>query len=189
VIRNECAKVQDLLPERSLGLLSESEAKRVDVHVAGCVECAAEMALVGSLAMARVEPPAHLLARVQDAVRRAPRVSSVPAWKRWLAALIDVSVPTVPRSAFALASAAMVVLALGTSVLLQQQPRLDPMVGQPASQPAASEASAEELVATYFEGASGFVSEDETVAGAPVLGDLSDFSDEQLAMLLEELVP
>jgi hypothetical protein len=76
------------------------------------------------------------------------------------------------RRTWALASAAVVVLALGTSTLIDRS----------------AGPSDDEVWTAFFDGVrSVWVAGDGVVADAPVLEDLSDLSDDELAALLEEL--
>jgi len=68
---NGCAVCEAMLPEAVDGALSSTEQAAFDKHVAGCVECARELAeaqrgraWLGMLKAQTPEPPAHLLARI-----------------------------------------------------------------------------------------------------------------------------
>jgi anti-sigma factor RsiW len=66
-----CAVCEAMLPEAVDGLLSDSEQRAFDKHVAGCVECARELAearrgaaWLSMLKSQAPEPPANLLAKI-----------------------------------------------------------------------------------------------------------------------------
>jgi anti-sigma factor RsiW len=68
---NGCAVCEAMLPEAVDGALSSTEQTAFDKHVAGCVECARELAeaqrgraWLGMLKAQTPEPPAHLLAKI-----------------------------------------------------------------------------------------------------------------------------
>jgi predicted anti-sigma-YlaC factor YlaD len=73
----DCETTRDLAPLRIRDDLLPHEATRVDMHLADCAECAAETALVRTLAAAAQAAPAGLDTRVIAAVRR-------PARRGWL---------------------------------------------------------------------------------------------------------
>jgi hypothetical protein len=94
-----CAVCETMLPEAVDGMLSEAEQRAFDKHVAGCVECARELAeakrgaaWLSMLKSQTPEAPAGLLAKilaettgaaqgvVQDAGTVAAPVAEVPAW-------------------------------------------------------------------------------------------------------------
>ena len=92
-----CAVCETMLPEAVDGLLSETEQSAFDKHVAGCVECARELAeakrgaaWLSMLKGQAPEPPASLLARIlaetTGAIQHEPSTvaapaASVPAWQ------------------------------------------------------------------------------------------------------------
>jgi anti-sigma factor RsiW len=66
-----CAVCEAMLPEAVDGTLTEAEQRAFDKHVAGCVECARELAeaqrgraWLGMLKAQRPEPPSTLLAKI-----------------------------------------------------------------------------------------------------------------------------
>jgi hypothetical protein len=68
---NGCAVCEAMLPEAVDGTLSSAEQAAFDKHVAGCAECAQELAeaqrgraWLGMLKAQTPEPPAHLLQRI-----------------------------------------------------------------------------------------------------------------------------
>jgi hypothetical protein len=92
-----CAVCETMLPEAVGGSLSEAEQSAFDKHVAGCVECARELAeakrgaaWLSMLKSQAPEPPAGLLAKIlaettgtiqQDTSTVAAPVSSQTAWQ------------------------------------------------------------------------------------------------------------
>jgi anti-sigma factor RsiW len=92
-----CAVCETMLPEAVDGMLSDAEQGAFDKHVAGCVECARELAearrgaaWLSMLKSQAPEPPAGLLAKIlaettgaaQHDVRAvATPAPSVPAWQ------------------------------------------------------------------------------------------------------------
>ena len=111
-------------------------------------------------------PPAGLAERIRAAVHAAPSMTAAGAGSGTQARF------WMRRRTWALASAAVAVLALGTSTLLDRS----------------TGPSDDEVWAAFFDGVrSVWVAGDGVVADAPVLDDLSDLSDDQLAALLEEI--
>jgi hypothetical protein len=161
----DCAKVRGLLVERAHGALDSVAAAELDVHVGSCEACASERALLEWLRVNAAVPPAGLEARIRAAVhadptslRRRPAGAGRRFWMR--------------RRTWALASAAVAILALGTATLFDRS----------------SGPSEDEVWTAFFDGVrSVWVAGDGVVADAPVLDDLSELSDEDLAVLLEEL--
>lgn len=92
-----CAVCETMLPEAVDGLLSDTEQSAFDKHVAGCAECARELAeakrgaaWLSLLKSQAPEPPAGLLARIlaetTGAVQHQPNAvaapaASMPAWQ------------------------------------------------------------------------------------------------------------
>jgi anti-sigma factor RsiW len=85
-----CVVCETMLPEAVDGLLSETEQSAFDKHVAGCVECARELAeakrgaaWLSMLKSQAPEPPAGLLARIlaetTGAAQHAPGTVAAPA--------------------------------------------------------------------------------------------------------------
>jgi anti-sigma factor RsiW len=91
-----CAVCETMLPEAVDGMLSEAEQRAFDKHVAGCVECARELAeakrgaaWLSMLKSQAPEAPAGLLAKIlaettgaaqQNASTVAAPVAEVPTW-------------------------------------------------------------------------------------------------------------
>lgn len=154
-----CADVVDRLPELAAGGLERRAAAALDEHLSGCAACAAEAEFVRGLRASRPAPPAELAARVSAALRAQPLAPS-RARVRSL------------RPTWALPAAAVLVLAIGVSVLNDR-----------AAAPAALVGLGEVAVVEDAD-AGVWIPEDGEVAGAPVLDDLTD---EALATLLEEI--
>jgi len=92
-----CAVCETMLPEAVDGMLSEAEQSAFDKHVAGCVECARELAearrgaaWLSMLKSQAPEPPAGLLAKIlaettgvaqHDAAMIATPAPAAPAWQ------------------------------------------------------------------------------------------------------------
>jgi anti-sigma factor RsiW len=155
-----CADMVDRLPDWVAGRLDASGAARVGAHVAVCARCAAEAELVRGLHAARPLAPAGLAARIADAARADVGRARGPAVRRRLA------------PAWALSAAAVLVLAVGTSVLMERS--------EPPVEPAPTEIAG----LTVDDDAGVWIADDALVAGAPVLEELSD---DDLAALLEEM--
>jgi anti-sigma factor RsiW len=112
-----CAVCETMLPEAVDGMLSEAEQSAFDRHVAGCVECARELAEARrgaawlSLLKSRApEPPAGLLAKILAETTGAVQheigtvTTPVPAVPSWQPAVTPTPVPhpgfTDPWAAF-----------------------------------------------------------------------------------------
>ena len=81
-----CAVCEAMLPEAVDGLLSDSEQRAFDKHVAGCVECARELAearrgaaWLSMLKSQAPEPPANLLARILDETTGSTQTEAAPS--------------------------------------------------------------------------------------------------------------
>jgi len=159
----ECRKASELLPELARGTLDAADAARVRAHVSACADCREELALVGLLRRSAAAPPAGLAGRVRAAARLQAGAGELSA----------------PRHTGGMrrvawwggSAAAAVVLIVGANVLVTRD--------GPPSEEELWEAFVDEQVPEWVE--------DGLVAGAPVLEDLSDLSDEDLALVLQEL--
>ena len=145
-----CQELADRLPDWVSGRLTETAGALVSAHVSGCDDCSAQADILAALFAARPEAPSGLAQSITAAVGGQARGSwSRPAW--------------------VLSAAALLVLAVGTTLMMGAPQLMD-------------EASA--LGEVTLEESQVWISDDAAVAGAPVLDDLSD---EALATLLEEL--
>jgi hypothetical protein len=159
-----CADVKDLLPEWIRHELEESDRAVVAAHVSSCESCTEEVELIRRIQAAAFSTPASLASEIKSAV--AVEIGSA------VAAEIESEAGVEYRRAmrftgWRLPAAASVVLALGTALIWQRTQAL-PEVGPLGQDPFA-------VV---------WPSDDADVAGVPMLADLSD---EDLALLLEEL--
>ena len=159
----DCDRVGELLPDMAAGRLSRESVPAVEAHVAACPECRETLAALRLLSMATPQAPDGLESRIRDAVcGQAPSVPGAPSEGRG---------PGVRPSwrrrapAWGLAAAAVLALLLGRG-LVPDEP------GDP------------ELLALGDDDVPALLPDDGMVAGGPVLDDLSD---EDLALLLEEL--
>ena len=151
-----CADVKDLLPESIRRELEESDRAVVAAHVASCASCSEEVELLRRIQAAAVGTPASLASEIKAAVA-AEMGSGAGVEYRQSGRLARWRLP----------AAATVALALGTAVIWQRMQAL-PEVGPLGQDPFAAV----------------WPSDDDDVAGVPMLADLSD---EELAILLEEL--
>ena len=109
-----CAVCEAMLPEAVDGLLSDSEQRAFDKHVAGCVECARELAearrgaaWLSMLKSQAPEPPASLLAKIlaettgatKTATAVSTPVAAPPIWEQFPIAAKPVRAAT-PWAAF-----------------------------------------------------------------------------------------
>jgi anti-sigma factor RsiW len=152
-----CGDVVDLLPDWVAGRLDGAGADAVAAHVAGCARCAADADVLRALRASRPAVPADLASRIARAARTGADAAEAPR-------------PRIRRLAptWALSAAAVLALAVGTTVLLDR--------GAPVELELAEVAVEEE--------AGELISDDVVVAGAPVLEELSD---DDLAALLEDM--
>jgi len=81
-----CTVCEAMLPEAVDGMLSETEQSAFDTHVAGCVECARELAearrgaaWLSMLKSQAPEPPAGLLAKILAETTGAAQHHAIPA--------------------------------------------------------------------------------------------------------------
>ena len=152
----ECADVKDLLPEWVRGELTESDHAVVSQHISSCASCSEEIELVRRIQAAAFSAPASLASEIKSAL--ATGIDSNAGAEYGRAGRF---------AGWRLPAAATVVLALGTALIWQRTQAL-PEVGPLGQDPFA-------VV---------WPSDDEDVAGVPMLADLSD---EDLTLLLEEL--
>ena len=173
--RRGCSEeIQDLLPAYTAGTLSGEDAQLVRDHLVSCVECREEAEVIRHLREVPPTPaPAGLEARIQDRLR-----VEAPGWAEAVSpggrrSRDPVVVPLRPWRrrvpAWALSAAAVVILALGTSVIWHDRTpdmTLDPI-----------------LVASEEPIPEEWLWDDGMVAGAPVFDDLTN---EELEALIEE---
>ena len=151
-----CQELADRLPDWIAGRLSDGDSVLVKDHVSGCEDCSAQADLLAELFSARPEAPTGMGERIASAasVQVLPKAETETAGS---------------RPAWVLSAAAVLVLAVGTTLLMRAPPSMD-IAG------ALGEVSLEESQV--------WIADDGAVAEAPVLDDLSD---EALATLIEEL--
>ncbi len=158
--------MKDLLPELIRGELEEGDRAAVTAHVSSCVSCSEEVEFLERILGAAFSPPASLASEIKSAVAAEMESDTGFKYRR-----------TTRFVRWGLPAAATVVLALGTAVLWQRAQTL-PVVGPLGQDPfAAVWPSDDAYVATDVAGVP-------IVAGVPMLADLTD---EELALLLEEL--
>lgn len=167
-----CADLKDLLPEWVRGELGESDRATVADHVSLCASCSAEVDLIERIRAAELSAPAALASKIKSAA--AAEIKS------------DAGVEYGRAGRFVhwrLSAAATVVLALGTGLLWQRMQAL-PEVGPLGQDPfAVVWPSDDSRWASEYAGVLGAAGVP-VVAGVPMLTDLSD---EELVLLLEEL--
>lgn len=174
-----CDRVQDLLPELHHGELSSAERHEVDAHLSSCGECRKILDFVRRVDAGRPEAPDSALAAARAAAAEAfaerPRftgpsrvsqdIISLDARRerpRWLSEI-----------RWSLPAAAVLVIALGTSVIWFGD-------GAQPTEPM----DAAEAIEAEADGYAFYLGEDPVIAGAFVLEELSD---DELQSLLEEL--
>ena len=151
-----CQELVDWLPDWTSGRLDDSESALVAAHVEECDDCSAQAIVLGALFAARPEAPAGLAERIAYAAR-AQSVPGTGTKRPWC------------RPAWALSAAVVLVLAVVTTLLLEGPQGIE---------------VASVLSEVPLEESQVWIVDDGSVAGAPVLDDLSD---EAMAALLEEL--
>ena len=154
-----CADVKDLLPDWIRRELEEGDRAVVTAHVSSCASCSEEVELLERIRGAAFSTPASLASEIKSAV--AAEMESDTGFEYSQASRVARFVR------WRLPAAATVVLALGTALVWQRTQAL-PEVGPLGQDPFAAL----------------WPSDDADVAGVPMLADLSD---EDLALLLEEL--
>ena len=159
----ECADMKDLLPGWVRRELEESDRDVVAAHVISCASCSAEVDLIRRIQAARFSPPTSLASDIKSALA-AELVSGAGAEYGGRARRFG---------HWRLSAAATVVLALGTGLIWQRMQAV-PEVGPLGQDP----------FAVVWPSDDGDVTGVPIVAGVPMLADLTD---EELALLLEEL--
>ena len=186
---SECTNgaLRDLLPELVNGRLDAETRQRVEAHVAGCEECADELALLRSLRPALMREPVIDAQRIAAAVRAqttggeslAPaRAGNAARWKVAIAAAALLA-------AGALGYAAKVHRGNGTPDVAIAQPAPAPIVVPPASAPL--HAPEHQVAVAPPRIAAPAASAPTTLASAGVPENVSDLSDEQVRALTASL--
>jgi anti-sigma factor RsiW len=155
---SECsnAETRDLLPELLHGRLPADARARVEAHVAGCVSCDAELALLRGIRSAAAATPLIDVGRVAAAV---PAYRARPMWARLAHApafRIAAAIALLVGSIWFLRRPADVIPAIAPAVVAQEQP-------------------AGSVVATAL------------TAELPVGEPLTDLSERDLSLLIDEL--
>lgn len=91
---DRCEKLRDRLPELAAGRLDEAEAAALRSHVAACDACAAEFALVRTLAADLVTVPFGLDARVRSVLQQSRRYAWVTPGRMAMAATVVLALVT-----------------------------------------------------------------------------------------------
>lgn len=120
----------DLIPGYALGMLSEEEQRRVQLHLSQCSDCQAELeayqSVVNQLAFAAPQftPPARLKQAILRQVETQSPPQSVPAHQNWFGALRRRLVSWLPASpAWTLVTLVLVLVLAGSNLMLWQQVR------------------------------------------------------------------
>lgn len=210
------ATMRDLLPDHVAGMLDAGADAEVGAHVAGCVDCHAEVAL---LRVARAVRPVAVpvdVARIVAAVNAATRddrtrertvddgIRDIASARPSLSpGVMSIARPGVPKArgsmVWRMAASVALVAVGGWSVMSMQDrdvsdvmgvatvsasPRSDTMVGSAdsASRESTTVAVAQPAAATPSGTSQGVRS-----ASAISVGDLGDFSDDELQTMLDRL--
>ena len=170
-----CEEVRDLLPGRVREALPATLAREVDAHLARCETCALERRAVAMLREDQPPVPPGLALEIRRALREEALrgTEGVPAGA---GRSTPIRLPwAVARARFApraWTAAAVLVLAVAGALLVRR--------GPPAVEPEGLGGALEGAPSLWLAG-------DGTVAGAPLMDDLSDLSDDELRSLLAEL--
>lgn len=78
--QTECGAVRESIPDVIAGRADDVEAARVESHVAGCSECAEEMALARVLFVSRSRIPVDVSGTVVARLRKDVRAPTRPWW-------------------------------------------------------------------------------------------------------------
>jgi len=204
----ECSNVdvQDLLPEFAAGELPARERESVELHLASCAPCRAELDVLVAVLNARPLPPVMNVAAIVAALPR-PAVASMitgdsPAPFRVIAGGLNERVPSMQPAArtgrtrpsmfgsslMRFAAALTLVSVGGLSMIVANRNR-ESFVDAAASSVVMSDSAY--LVASLPEPyAPGSIPVQTVVSVAPSvlpIQELSDYSDDELALLLERL--
>jgi anti-sigma factor RsiW len=158
-----CESLLELLPDLAAGRLDGDRVSVAEAHMADCPDCRETLATLRLLSAATPQVPGDVETRIRQAVAgQAAPIPAAPAQDR---------VRGVrpfwrrPAPAWGLAAAAVLALLLGRTVMPDDPGDL-------------------EILALGQDDVPALLPDDGMVAGGPVLDDLSD---EDLALLLEEL--
>ena len=168
----DCEVVRDLLPELAAGSMDPEEGGQVEAHLRTCPACQEEMELVSALKAAQPQVPSELEGKIQARIHEEYSAAGYPEPDR---ASRDANrvIPFFRRPqkipAWALSAAAVLMMALGTSLIWNQ--RGTDVVQDPI------------VVAAQDPLPEAWLWDDGMVAGAPVFDGLSD---EDLEALIEE---
>ena len=184
------AEIRDLLPDLAAGALSPVEQSRVQAHVDGCTECAAELEL---LRIARAVRPKAVAVDVASIVARLPRpVSRTMADDPSIVSLdqhresqrTQRAARAASRSVWRMAAAIGVIIAGGWSVVMVQNGGIGVMTaGRSDSAQFVDGAPAIGGTTTAIASASTSPKSDVAVS----FGDLGDYTDEELKLVLDRL--
>lgn len=164
-----CETVQDRLPELATDRLEAEDRRVLAAHVEECAECREILGTLRLLAASRPSLPVGLASRIQEAARQEIRGSVAEARMATGTAsgLGSGRRWRFSTPAWGLAAAAVVALVMGRTLLPGGEPEPQLLALGDAEFPA-------------------LLTDDVMVAGGPVLDGLSD---DDLALLLEELEP
>ena len=193
------AEIRDLLPDLAADALSPVERARVQSHVDGCVDCAAEVVLLQTARAVRPQIGPIDVARIvaqlprpgaRASVRDDPSVIALDA-RRTVAQARRVSPARVSRSVWRMAAAIGVMIAGGWSVVLVRSGGLTMVAsGRTDTAQLADAVERANPTATAPTGtpSSTPVSIAASTSGVAVsFGDLGDYTDEELQRVLDRL--
>jgi hypothetical protein len=168
----DCERVKELLPDLIRGDIGQGETEGIEEHLRTCQDCQKDLEIIEVLRGAAPLPPPELAARIQARVREDLGIDGAMEGKP----VGQDSAKTLPFArrrrvpVWALSAAAVMILALGTSVLWNGS---------------LSETDFDSVDVASLEAApESWLWDDGMVAGAPVFDGLSD---EDLEALLKEL--
>lgn len=174
-------EIRDLLPDLLHGRLAPAQRVVVESHVAGCALCAEELALLRDLRVTMGRSPAIDTATIVAAIP-AHRAPLKRAWSRWQAAAAIVAV-MVGGTSVALLSREV---APTPRVAIQQRGSAVDPAGRVAQSPTPLGAAGG-VPATGDPSTSSRTTGDPIVQLAVAEGSLSELSESDLALLVEEV--
>ncbi len=193
------AEIRDLLPDLAADALSPVERTRVQAHVDGCVECAAEVTLLQTARAVRPQIGPINVARIvaqlprpvtRASVREDPAVLAHNA-RRTVAPAHRLSAARASRSVWRMAAAIGVIIAGGWSVVLVRSGGLTMVAnGRTDTAQFADAVERANPTATTPTGTPSTTlgSVAASVSGVTVsFGDLGDYTDEELQRVLDRL--